>query len=447
MLLFLIISFLFAILFSVVTQSVSVLIFHLFFFILGYFLIRAAGKKQIRKTSYFIFGLFYLTYTLFAFGVFLYKTHYNLEYVYASDQITFYNLSESLGNNSNFSSIIGYGFLQILSNQDGGFPILIGTISFIANNFFDGNHLLIHLFTISFFSSFSIVILFRILTNYFTIQKAKKYSIIFGFFSYLFYYSGFMLRDVVIAFLFMQAIYLIHNSNFTFKILFRLIILALITFTFRYQYGLFILLFIGLYLWKTDKNYKKRIVQLAIVIIIITGAALVGSTVKQIIFQREQRQEYFSDRLENESGLATKLYKLPPVLKEISVSAFVLINPFPFWAIFTGKFGDIIFLNYSLAGIFWYFVNGFIVFALIFKSKKIKIDTWIKILLITAYSFILLNAFYEIQLRRIMAIYPFIYIAFLYLYNQTSTKLRKQITGILSVSYFILLFLYLLFKF
>jgi len=448
MLLFLIISFLFATLFSVVTQSVSVFIFYLFFIILGYFLIRIAGKKQIRKTSNYIFGLFYLTYTLFAFGVFLYKIHYNLEYVRASDQLFFYNLAERLGENPDFSSIINYGFLQMLNHGSGGYTILTGAISFIANHFIDGNQLLLHLFTISFFSSFSIVVLFRILVNYFSKQKAKKYALLFGFFSYLFYYSGFMLRDAVIAFLFMQAIYLLHNTKFTYSVLFRLIILAFLTFSFRYEDGLFMLLFIGLYLWKTDTNYKKRIAQLTLIIIMITSVTLVRSTFNQISFKREQRQEYFSSKLsENKSGLAAELYKLPPILKEVSVSAFVLINPFPFWAIFSGKAGDVIFLNYSLAGIFWYFVNGFILFALIFKSKKLKIETWIKIVLITAYSFILLNAFYEIQLRRIMAIYPLIYISFLYLYNKTSIKLRKQITGFLSVGYFILSFTYLLFKF
>ena len=163
------------------TFSYSLLFFQLFFYSIGLFLTR---KSQIGS---YIYSLFFLIYFLFGMSVHVYKILYELDFVHASDQITFYLQSQDLGQLDSFWLLVKRCFRMVLVNWNGGSALVFGTISYFANQFFDGNHFLLHILSICLASSLSLFYLFKILVLYFNPSKSKKYTIIFGMFSYLFY--------------------------------------------------------------------------------------------------------------------------------------------------------------------------------------------------------------------------------------------------------------------
>jgi len=156
--------------------------------------------------------------------------------------------------------------------------------------------------------------------------------------------------------------------------------------------------------------------------------------------------EFSNKRIDNlgSDSLITKLDKLPTGIKEISMIGFKLMYPFPFWDFFNFKIGDIIFINISLAGIFSYYINGFIIITIIFFRKHFKIKKSLIYLIIIAYSLILLNLS-NLDTRRIFYVYPILFIFFLVLSSQI--KKKKYINTFLIALYSILTIIYVLLKF
>jgi len=420
--------------------SFSLLFFQLFFYSTGLFLSR---KSQIGSS---IFSLFFLIYTVFGTSVYIYGIFYDLDFVHASDQITFYLQSEDLGQLDSYWTLVKRSIEMVLVNWNGGSALTFGTISYFANQFLDGNHFLLHIFSICLASSLSLFYLFKTLTLYFNLSKSVKYTIIFGVFSYLFYYSGFLLRDVFIALFYMIAIYLYHENKFNYKTIIKFVLLALITYSFRNENGLFLFLFLFFYIFKSQSSLKRNFLLTIIILFLIYMSSILFQVYENSIETFEIYNEFSNKRIDNlgSDSLITKLDKLPTGIKEISMIGFKLMYPFPFWDFFNFKIGDIIFINISLAGIFSYYINGFIIITIIFFRKHFKIKKSLIYLIIIAYSLILLNLS-NLDTRRIFYVYPILFIFFLVLSSQI--KKKKYINTFLIALYSILTIIYVLLKF
>lgn len=429
----------FSILTFSITKSIAILFFYWIFYFLGLFITRnsQAGSS--------IFSRFFLIYTIYASLVYTYKIYYGLEFVHASDQVNFYLQSEDLGSMHSFWLMFKRCFKMVLVDWNGGSALIFGTISYTAKSLFDGNHFLLHLYSVCFATSISLFYLFKTLTFYFNPSKSINYTIIFGFFSYLFYYSGFMLRDVFIALLHMMAIYTYHEEKLKFKTIIKFLILALFTYSLRNENGIFILLFPFIYVLKTKLTAKKNIMLASILILLFFISGVLVTTYYNALESMNSYTEYNSERINDleESSLITYLDKLPIVIREISLIGFKLISPFPFWDFIKGKFANIIFLNVSLAGIFSYYLNGFVFLSIIFFRKHIVINKSLIYLTIIAYLLFIGNLA-SLDTRRMFYVYPIIFILFLKLYNQIKNK--SGINSILTYIYALLTIIYLSLK-
>lgn len=420
--------------------SFSLLFFQLFFYSTGLFLSR---KSQIGSS---IYSLFFLIYSVFGTSVYIYGIFYDLDFVHASDQITFYLQSEDHGQLDSYWILVKKSIEMVLVNWNGGSALTFGTISYFANQFLDGNHFLLHIFSICLASSLSLFYLFKTLTLYFNLSKSVKYTIIFGVFSYLFYYSGFLLRDVFIALFYMIAIYLYHENKLNYKTIIKFGLLALITYSFRNENGLFLFLFLFFYIFNSQSSLKRNFLLTTIILFLIYSSSILFLVYENSIETFEIYNEFSNKRIDNlgSDSLITKLDKLPTGIKEISMIGFKLMYPFPFWDFFNFKIGDIIFINISLAGIFSYYINGFIIITIIFFRKHFKIKKSLIYLIIIAYSLILLNLS-NLDTRRIFYVYPILFIFFLVLSSQI--KKKKYINTFLIALYSILTIIYVLLKY
>lgn len=415
-------------------------IFFLFFLSTGLLLTRKS------RNGNYIFSLFYLIYSVFATSVYVYKITEGLEFVHAGDQIGFYIQSEQLGSYEHYWTLVLRCFKMVLVNWNGGSALIFGTISYVAKHFLDGNHFLLHLYAVSFATSFSLYFLYKILIKYFNSSLAKKYTIIFGFSSYLFYYSGFMLRDVFIALFYMIAIYIYHEEKLKTKTIIKLLLVALLTYSFRNENGIFIGIFIVFYIIKSKLSRKKILFYAFSVLLFISLLGVMITVFNQAQETFEIYDEYTSNRINNlDSGsLVKSLKKLPPVVEEISLISFKLISPFPFWSVLEGSIWNLIFVNLSIAGIFSYYINFFIVVALIFYRKKISITKSLKYLVFIAYLLLVLNIV-NLDTRRMFYVYPIIYLFFLVLHSQI--KKKREINQLLIFIYSLISIAYILLKY
>ncbi|MDB4770102.1 hypothetical protein OAF97_01395 [Akkermansiaceae bacterium] len=420
------------------TNSLAVFSFYLMFVSLGLFITR---KSQEGKS---IFSGFFLIYTIYATLVYYYRDFYGLEFVHASDQTGFYLQSEILGETESFIEFAGICLQMVLVNWNGGSAFIFGSISYLAKNIFHGNHLLLHLYSVCFSAGLIQFYLHKTLRLYYNRKKSTMYTIIFGLLSYSFYYSGFMLRDVYIALLFMIAVWIYHEKELKSGTILKLVILSALTYTLRDENGLFMLTIVFAYIYKTRASAKKSFL---IASALLGGLLLSGFFVSVYYNTLEVlavRNEVHVDRINDESGLVTTLYKLPRGLREISIITFNLISPFPFWSFFKGKVGDILFINNSLAGIFSFYMNGFIVLSVIFFRKNLVIRKGLIYLTAIAYLLIVLNLA-SLDTRRIFYMYPVLFILFLNMFNQI--KRRKVINKALTYLYISLIMIYLILKY
>jgi hypothetical protein len=333
-----------------------------------------------------------------------------------------------------------------LVNWNGGSALIFGTISYLAKHFFDGNHFLLHLYAVSFSSSYSLYIFYKILKNYFNAFLARKYIIFFGFLSYSFYYSGFMLRDVFIALLYMIAIDIYHEEKLRISTLIKFFVVALLTYSLRNESGLYIAIFIMYYVLKSELTSGKIILLIFAIGFMFSAAGVLSRIYGDTREAIDIYTEYTNNRTNNlgEGSLVKKIEKFPPVVKELSLISFNLMNPFPFWSVLKGRIGDFIFLNLSFAGMFSYYMNSFILLSLLFFRKKIAIKKSLKYLIFIAYLLFALNIV-QLDTRRMFYVYPIIYIFFLIL--QSQIKKKKGINQIIVFFYFFISIVYIFVKY
>ncbi len=238
---------------TLLTGNPSIGASFLSFLLLGSILSFLLGRndKAQRNNLLKIFYVTYSTYLLYAGIVYLSYKEINGFFLYP-DQQSFYGIGESLSKRSSISQIFYRCFIQRAHLEQEGAYFLFGSIGYIANNYFDGNSVLLQSIYISFLAILSSLFIYKTLVYYVSNKQAFNYTLCFILLSPIFYYSPWILRDVHIAFLFSLGIYLIHTRFSTSRLL-LFIPLILITIQFRTETGLFVLFMPFLYLYFQGK--------------------------------------------------------------------------------------------------------------------------------------------------------------------------------------------------
>lgn len=290
------------------------------------------------------------------------------------------------------------------------------------------------------------VILYRIIARL-RLKKSVKYAVSFSCCSLYLFYSSVIIRDITVSLFFLYALdYL--TQDFKFRRLIYLIVFGFVVWGVRLYSGLFYFIFPLCYvvLWLT-KNSSKRV---TIVSLILLGTSVlpivaVTSIGEQTQAEMEGYEEFTMGR--NENGLFNKLANLPPGIKQVALTLFSQIAPFPPHGLLfkSGNFSQAYMgVDHIVYECFWFFVFFTFAYLCIVNNRYKLLHREEIILLIIALLYIVVNTAHP-DIRRMMPVYPIIYLLYLNTVNkcsQSEVNLAKNRLKLLYVALFIFALIY-----
>ncbi|MCW3464665.1 hypothetical protein [Chitinophaga nivalis] len=404
------------------------------------------------KTQRQYAGILYLVFFL-VYGCFMLIT--NQTYVqdpfkdifYAKDSVLFYTYIDKIAGMNSISEIGNYYKDDFFAGDWKGFAYLSSVLGFWAKGI-DTNNLILQKLQIVFCSAFILVILFKILSHYIVNEISVQLTVIYALLSYNFFFSAVYLRDVHIGLLFgLYALLLIFRKGF-WGILYGILLTVLI-YLFRPEHGYFSVTFLlaYVYLFVTDKNNVTANKFKIPILVLLTLPALTQIVVLQQGFNTIQStsENYYDSSMSN-AGLGSfgsMLLKLPFGVRHVAVGLFSQTLPFPFYAVLEE---NPFFIFWALAALFWFVVWVVLIYTSAFKPrnpffqiKELRVLFLIAVLLI-------LGASSNADTRRIMAVYPVIYVIFCGGILSLPKLKRKQLIGASLLGYFGLVFIYAFIK-
>lgn len=426
---------------STISANFSFILFA-FFYVMIVVILSLFIEKPNRLTFNSITFLFFLVYSLFAVAsyFFLYQDPL-LDYLGDVDQKTYYNRALYLSSLS-ITEIWITAFDKLPYSEAPIFNAWLGTLHKISrlNTYFGA---LNQKLNVVFFSSFIPTLLYLMLEKVIGNKRvALKWSIIFGFFSVFFYYSGIILRDVHITLIYTLAFYLILREQNRIKVFFLLIILGIISYYIRVENGFFFLSFFGLLLIYRSFRLKFGVIFLAIPVITLMVISIVEFN--YIIEKGFKTLQAYGERKVHTSSsdsYALALTRLPIPLNWFSTFIFSQIAPFPIWAIFEDNWLKNIFHLPRVVGtLFWTFIWVHIIFNI---SKLKQVFNKFKWPILLAISYIFLVSQGSTYERRLFQVYPFLFVIFVTI---SYTNKKKSMVYFI-FTYFILICFYSILKY
>ena len=334
-----------------------------------------------------------------------------------------------------------------LADDNGLYNIMISYWGAVCNVIFDGvNSFSLSLLSVV-FGILSAITLFRVLSSYFSVDKAFKYTLVFALLSQFHLYSLVILRDICICFFYLLCFEVVQKK-FSVKGLILLLVCMILSWGIRLYSGLFVIAFILYYIYKAISHTKIKY------IIIPVFVVLVGYFVISSMFVVEQTVEEINTMnegtIDRGGGMVMRLMSLPPVIKQIAMLFFTQIAPFPptgplFEASNISElYMSILVITYE----FWWFLIAYTMFyVMLGKGYIMKIDFNDVLLLLISVALIIAASSHP-DVRRMMPVYPIIYYEYLkFRSNSFNTKWFKTTRKNLSLIYVVLLMVYLVLKF
>ena len=204
------------------------------------------------------------------------------------------------------------------------------------------------------------------------------------------------------------------------------------------------------YIYINIKNakWKYTIMPIFILLCILIGIFLFTNN----YFEKTMAEiELYSDLSLQSSieqrGLYNYFFKLPHGFRELGILLFTQINPFPITISFIGA---ITFSHYFLATIYslsgiWFFISYSLIILLIFKKGWRLLKTKDHIILLLALLFLLANTA-ELNVRRMLPVYPILFYYFLILKRKMKWVNQQQLRINLIIIYTALNCFYILIK-
>ncbi|MEH6769286.1 hypothetical protein [Maribacter arcticus] len=400
------------------TGSTSIASSLLFFVSLGTgisFRLSKGNNKDVQNLIKIFFSA-YSIYILFALVSYLDYIKIG-DFFLNPDQVYFYEASDSLSKSVSIFQIFHDCFVLRIHEENEGAHFTFGFIAYIAETYFDGNSIFLQSLHISFLAILLNLFLYKIIRFHTSCAKAFKYTLLFAFFSPLFFYSPWILRDIHISFLYTIGIYLMH-TQFTIKRLLLFIPLIIITLEFRLEMGLFYFFMPVYYFYfrgKKHRNYKFLAASFIFISIAVSGLLLnfLMSSLNETLKSFEGYSSYTEENLGD--GLGAMLYQLPVGIKQLSITVFSQITPFPAWGKFLVSetfYQHIISFVEFCGAIFWSCLFLFIAFGFTNNRVRKNLSKENIVVIIIILAFLLGNSS-EMNTRRILCIYPLIFIIYL----------------------------------
>lgn len=381
------------------------------------------NKTDLRNllSIFFVAFIIYMLYALVA-----YLDYAKMGAFSAPDHLHFFEIGDNLGRYNSIKSIFNTTIIDRYHRENEGAHFLFGSLAFIANKFFDGNSVLYQTLHVSFLALLVNLFVYKILTFYVNHKSAFKYTIIYLTFAYILARSPWIVRDNHIALFYVIGVYMVHLP-FSLKRLIILLFIQVITLEFRFEHGVAFTFFplAFLYLKGGENKYRRLyylVTSLVLLVAIAYSASYILSSLNTVLNTVDRYSVLSSTSAEESGGLGTILYRLPIGIKQLAILVFSQITPFPPWYPLENSQNFYQTLNnifFAVSPIFW----GYVVYVSVtgFKKNYKQLPRITKWLVILAIIFLLANTA-NMNLRRIMAVYPIIYIVFVYIQSQRTKK-------------------------
>ncbi|WP_339709621.1 hypothetical protein [Cyclobacterium amurskyense] len=419
---------------SIIESNLAILIFSLILLCLGIIFIKLTLKHYLYYKSISLFLTFYTIYFLYSYLI--YKTYvFNpfSDYFLGIDSVKYFSFTNDLLNESK-SIIDGFRLISntFIYSDIKGYLYIHFPIGYFAN-LVDHNDYFIQQLFILFLASLVIVLLFNLFHNFLNVAQSHTLAIIYGLFGHIFVYSATLLRDLHISFLFILGFYIIFNKKTYYNLLY-LCLINFIVFNFRVEHGIFFMCFVIYYFYlliKSNQKLFKIFPVILSVFIFVMLLFLKEYFIQSINILTDTTSRYSSnaEELADPSGFGVLLLKLPPVIKEITRAGFSQILPFPSYSGINTSRGVQKYLAFPIifSSLFWFTVWGYVIFG--FKKGFLFrfINKDLIILFILSLFLIIGASSGSGDVRRLIAVYPIIFVVSGIVFYRISIKARYLI--------------------
>lgn len=446
-----IISFIISVIMILTTKSSSIaLMLTLFLLIITIFcfIISKKNKKDTINLLIILYSsfIFYILYAYIAYSGYMENNSF---FMYPNEDL-FYQACEYLGGGRNIIDIYTLCFIDRIHIDGEGFYFLIGVIAYVANTFFDGNSVFLQIINISFAAIMINIFIYLFLQNNGVSKNILKYTLIYAFLSPIFYFSPWILRDIHIT-LFYSIGLVLATSRFSITKLILFIPLILVTIEFRLEHGLFLLALVFYYVifkGRYHPHYKVIYFFLIFLTIFTLGYSIsfLGRIFPTIMESFNRYMEYTSERVEERQGLSKYLYTLPYGIKHLTIGLYSQFTQFPPWASLDkhSTFAQtLIGVVALIKSIFWSLLFLVSLFSFFYKKIRKDISPEIFTLFLIYSIFILLNVS-NINERRLLGVYPILFLYACILKQKTNKKYFTDILRKSVILYLIMISLYIL---
>ncbi len=402
-------------------------------------IISFSDDELFTKLKIFIFFFsFYLFYIMLHDYILISLSLHRIPFDYL-DEATFYYYSDLalpyISGKKNFIDL--FSFASYPMNDLPVHVMFSALISYYSNLIDGSNSIIIQKLLSPFLGGIFSVVLYSTLKYQFKNRIfVLNATFAYGLLSAVFMYSTLLLRDIDVTLTYMIFIYLFLQKNSFINFLF-LFFIAFITVYLRVESGMVLfgltLLYSYLYVINLQSRSIKFIFSIILILLFTFILFLMANKILGIYIGLNEGNTAKSVAEASSTSIGVLLNKFPFPLNYVVKMLFGQLQPFPF-------FMSIDRPAEAISGIFWPFIFIMMIYAVMKKDIRVLIDTKVKYLLVVAIAILFLMSS-EPMARRMMSVYPIIYMTSLYVFliipkNNIKKILYYYILGIVSLNTF-----------
>lgn len=386
------------------------ILFWWLFTIIGFIFLRS---KMHTSRNLFRFLLVYLL-SVFFLGIYTFITHSitvlnpGQDIFLTPDSVYFNEVGRNVGSNS-WNNFIPYIIGQFLYSDYYLFSFILGVIYKIDAIFGGTDPVLLTKLLNSIVGALTIGFIFLCVNLN---QKIPIKSIIwFLLFSPIFENSVVLMRDIYVCFFYAWIFYYVLIPHKKYRHI-KILLLCLLSMLIRPENGLFALCFLLIRPIINTTYYSKSKKALMIIFFIIIGTIsciyILPKAYNVMIFYQLRDLS-----LASTSSFGAMLRTLPLPFNIVLPAIFSQMMPFPLWFNLLRPYGGELTILSIFSSFYWISIWGIIIYccwcnwAKLISQKKIIIGG-----LFIAFLYIIMTTYGEINVRRIMGIYPIVFIVY-----------------------------------
>ncbi len=416
------------------------IILYILLIIVGTILIVVFSHKYeifLKIKLFIIFFSLYLIYSLINYYILFYVDE-KFPFIYI-DENTLYKFSflglPYISGEKNFIDLFSFAAYPM---QELPLHVMFSAIISYFSIWIDGNNtIMAQKFLSPFFGGMLSVVLYSTLKYQFKDHTfALNATFVYGLLSAVFMFSTPLLRDIDIALAYMISIYLFLQKDSMINFL-LLLLIAFTTIYLRTESGmvLFGLAFLYSYLYVRKLQYisVKLIFYILLMALFSFVVLLMSHKIIGMITGLDEANVARSIASASSSSIAIQFNKLPIPLRQVVKVLFGQIQPFPFFLVIDRP-------PEAISGVFWPFIFITMLYAVMKKNIRVLVDIKVKYLLMVTIAILFLMSSEPLP-RRMMSVYPIIYIVSLYVFlvvpkNEIKKFFSYYIFGIISLNTF-----------